>query len=124
MTLRVLFPALIGAMAIGCAAQPPAAPAPRDATLIGGDNAGMHVLIKRVDDGEILWAHQGALGTRVTITAGQYRVGVMCEGGAGFLPGELTIDVQPGRTYDLVASAAPGAKSCEVSATMRGSPGT
>lgn len=124
MTLRALFPALISALAIGCAAQPAPAPAPRDATLIGGDNAGMHVLIKRVDDGEILWAHQGALGTRITITAGQHRVGVMCEGGAGILAGEVTIDVQPGRTYDLVASASPGAKSCEVSATMRGAPGT
>jgi hypothetical protein len=48
----------------------------------------------------------------------------MCEGGAGILAGEVTIDVQPGRTYDLVASASPGAKSCEVSATMRGAPGT
>lgn len=123
MRLRAVFAALISALAIGCATQPQPAPAARDATLIGGDNAGMRVFIKRVDDGAILWAYPGALGTRVTITAGQHRVAVMCEGG-GFLPGELTIDVQPGRTYDLVGSAQPGAKSCEVAATMRASPGT
>jgi hypothetical protein len=121
MTLRCLIPALISAMAIGCAAQPPA-PTVRNATLIGGDNAGMRVFIKRVDDGPILWAHPGALATRVTITPGQHRVSVMCEDGAsgGFLLGDISLDVQSGRTYDLAGSAQSGAKNCEVSATMRG----
>ena len=102
MSLRSLFPALIGAMAIGCAVQPPPAAAARNATLIGDTAAGAHVFIKQVDGGEILWAHQGALGTRVTITPGQHRIAVMCEGDS-FLPGELSIDVQPGRTYDWPA---------------------
>ena len=122
MSLRSLFPALISAMAIGCAVQPPPAAAARNATLIGDTAAGARVFIKQVDGGEILWADQGALGTRVTITPGQHRVAVMCEGDS-FLPGELRIDVQPGRTYDLAGSAPPGAKSCEVSATVRASPG-
>jgi hypothetical protein len=122
MTLRSLIPALIGAMTIGCAALPPG-PTARNATLIGGDNSGMRVFIQRIDDGPIPWAHPGALTTRVTITPGQHRVSVMCEGGAsgGFLLGDFSLDVQPGRTYDLAGSAPSGAKSCEASATSRGS---
>jgi hypothetical protein len=44
----------------------------------------------------------------------------MCEFGTHFVEGELTLDVQSGRTYDLSASASEAGSGCNVSASSRG----
>ena len=119
--MRLLTVVALSASITGCAAQATAARPQATGLLIGANNSIARVLIKSVDNGPTLWALPGALGNKVTITPGLHKVEVMCEfqGSLHFAPGGLTIDVQPGRTYDLVASAAPGADRCNVLASVR-----
>lgn len=116
---RLITVAALGTAMLGCAAEQTSMNEKRPAMLVGADAAGARVLIKSVDGGPILWAQQGALGTRVTISPGHHTVKVVCELGAHFVDGELTIDVQPGRTYDLTASASEGSSGCNIAASSR-----
>jgi hypothetical protein len=116
---RLMTVAAVGIAMLGCAAQQTATNERRSAMLVGADASGARVLIKSVDGGPTLWAQPGALGTRVTIAPGHHKVAVMCQFGAHFVDGELTIDVQPGRTYDLTASAPEGNNACNVTAASR-----
>lgn len=111
--------AAVGTAMLGCAAQQASQSDRQSAMLVGSDALGARVLIKNVDGGPTLWAQPGALGTRVTITPGHHKVTVMCQFGTHFVDGELTIDVQPGRTYDLTASAPEGGSGCNVTASSR-----
>lgn len=89
------------------------------ALLIGTESPAGRVLIKSVDNGPTLWATRGALGSRVTVTPGRHTVEVMCKLEGHFLPGVVTLDVQPGHVYELSGSRAEGAAKCDVSATSR-----
>jgi hypothetical protein len=121
MTLRLFTVVVLCASIAGCASQAPAAHPQANSLLIGAENSAARVLIKSVDNGPTLWAHPGALGSKVTITPGVHKVEVMCEsqGSTHFASGVVTIDVQPGQTYELVGSVAPGADQCTVSASVR-----
>jgi hypothetical protein len=121
MTSRLLTMMVMGASIVGCASQEPAVRPPANSLLVGTNTSTARVLIKSVDNGPTLWASPGALGTKVTIKPGVHKVTVVCEsqGSLNFVPGEVTIDVQPGHTYDLAGSVAPGTDRCNVSATMR-----
>lgn len=121
MTFRLFGLVAVTASIVGCASQGTAVRPAANSMLIGVDNSNARVLIKRVDNGPILWAAPNALGSKVTITPGVHKVEVVCEaGGSGHIvPGNVTIDVQPGRTYDLAGSVAPGTNECNVTATSR-----
>jgi hypothetical protein len=121
MKFRFFTIAVVSASILGCASQGAAVHPPANSLLIGADTSTARVLIKSVDNGQTLWASPGALGSKVTITPGVHKVAVVCEseGSLHFAPGEVTIDVQPGRTYDLTGSVSPGSDRCNVSATVR-----
>jgi hypothetical protein len=121
MTFRLFALVAVTTSIVGCASQGTAVRPPANSLLIGADNSNARVLIKSVDNGPTLWSAPGALGSKVTITPGVHKVEVVCEasGSGHFAPGNVTIDVQPGHTYDLAGSVAPGANECNVTATSR-----
>ncbi len=120
MVRRSLVVAVVGASMSGCATQTAPVGEGQPAMLIGGSSSDARVLIKSVDDGPTLWSAPGALSTRVTIKPGHHRVSVMCELGAHFVDAVVTLDVQPGKTYDLTGSRVEGSNGCNVSASSRG----
>jgi hypothetical protein len=121
MTFRLCAWVAVSASIVGCASQGTAVRPPANSLLIGADTSSARVLIKSVDNGPTLWASPGVLTTKATITPGVHRIEVVCEseGSLHFLTGDLTIDVQPGHTYELVGSVARGANRCDVSASVR-----
>jgi hypothetical protein len=120
MRCRLFAAAAVGVSMIGCAAQTAPVGEGQPAMLIGGNGSDARVLIKSVDDGPTLWSAPGALSTRVTIKPGHHKVTVMCEVGAHFVDAVVTLDVQPGKTYDLIGSRVEGSNGCNVSASSRG----
>lgn len=121
MPFRFLTMIVMGASIVGCASQGAAVRPPPNSLLVGVDNSSARVLIKNVDNGPTLWASPGVLTTKATITPGVHRIEVVCEsqGSLHFVSGDVTIDVQPGHTYELVGSVAPNANRCDVSASVR-----
>jgi hypothetical protein len=121
MTLRPFILVAVTASIVGCASQPATVRQPATSLLVGTTSPTARVLLKSVDNGPTLWAAPGVLTTKATITPGVHKIEVMCEsqGSLHFVTGELTLDVQPGHTYDLMGSLAPGAERCSVSATIR-----
>jgi hypothetical protein len=121
MPFRFLTMIVMGASIVGCASQGAAVRPPANSLLVGATTSTARVLIKSVDNGPTLWASPGALGSKVTITPGVHKVTVVCEsqGSLNFVPGDVTIDVQPGHTYDLAGSVTAGTDRCNVSATIR-----
>lgn len=85
--------------------------------LKGADTESHRVLIRTIDDGEILWAGTYQLGTTATVEPGTRKVNVMCEfihyWGKEMLPGEVTIKVEAGKTYALERTN--DGKQCDVS---------
>lgn len=121
MTLRLCTLIALSASIVACASQGDTVHPPPNSLLIGADTSNARVLIKSVDSGPTLWSAPGMLGSKVTIKPGVHKVEVVCqsEGSGHFVSGNVTIDVQPGHTYDLVGSIAPGTDVCNVSATSR-----
>jgi hypothetical protein len=117
---RLLAVAAAGVSMVGCAAQTAPVSESQPAMLVGGQSSGTRVLIKSVDDGPTLWTSPGALGTRVTVKPGHHKVAVICEVGAHFIDAVVTLEVQPGKTYDLSGSRVEGASGCNVAASSRG----
>jgi hypothetical protein len=113
--------ALVSAVILGCASQSAPVRQPTTSLLIGTDSSTARVLIKSVDNGPTLWASPGALATKASIKPGRHKIDVVCEsqGSLHFAPGDVTIDVEPGHTYELVGALAAGASRCNVSASIR-----
>lgn len=84
--------------------------------LKGADTESHRVLIRTVDDGEILWVGTYQLGTEATVEHGTRKVNVMCEfihsWGKEMAPGNITIDVESGKTYAL--EGIKEGKQCDV----------
>jgi len=91
--------------------------------LAGANTRSLRVLIRTIDDGEILWVGQYQLATNAAIAPGQHKVNVMCEfnysWGSSMNPGNVVIDVQSGKTYDLTGAPSEGGKDCDVEAKVR-----
>lgn len=90
-------------------------------TLSGTNTDSMRVLIRKIDNGDILWVGTYQLGTEAAIEPGTHQVSLMCEfvysWGKQLMPGTLTIQVEPGKRYAVTGVAAQDAKSCIVTAT-------
>ena len=91
-------------------------------TLDGNQGGDMRVLIRKIDDGPILWAGGYQLGTGAKIAAGHHDVSVMCEltqGGMVMLaPGSLSIDVEANKIYKLAGTLSSDQKKCAVTAAV------
>ena len=120
MTLRLFILIELSASIVGCASQGTAVQPPANSLLIGGDSSSARVLIRSVDNGPTLWSAPGMLTRKAVIKPGVHKT-VVCEseGSLHFASGELTLEVQPGHTYELHGSVAPGADRCDVSASVR-----
>jgi hypothetical protein len=96
---------------------------PDKAKLRGEDSKSLKVMIRTVDDGEILWAGNYTLGTKAEVAPGLHKINVMCEfrfsWGTKIMPGDIALDFEAGKTYDLVGTASADDKRCEVKANIR-----
>jgi hypothetical protein len=79
---------------------------PHGAKLQGTDTGPLRVLIRQIDDGALLWVGKFKLGTTAVVVPGHHKVNVMCEfrqsWGTELKPGEVTVEADPDRIYDLV----------------------
>ncbi len=67
------------AAAILFAVAGPARAEPPVARIEGEDTPAIRVMIRTIDDGEILWAGPYRLGTTAAVSPGDHTIGVMCE---------------------------------------------
>lgn len=110
---------LVGALA-ACATLPPQIAKDEGKVLVQGvENAEHRVLIRTVDDSDVLWVKGYALGRDAWVASGPHEIGVMCvflhDWGTRSLPGgTLSIDVKPGRTYRLGGAVSADGEHCDV----------
>jgi hypothetical protein len=112
------------ALALGvCSSQAASAPTENGKVLVEGpDSASLRILVRKVDDGPLLWVAKYQLGTSVWVTPGPHKVSVMCvfqgpiAGMNEMLPGSVEINAKLGSTYHLVGSKTFGQNACTVSA--------
>jgi hypothetical protein len=87
-------------------------------TLVGKDSSDLRVLIRSIDNGDILWVGTYQLDTKAKVVAGAHTVSVMCEFNFGFgkelLPGEVSITVEPGKKYNLDGAKAENGNRCTI----------
>ena len=98
------------------------APADGKALLVGTDTSKMRVLFRKLDDGAVLWTSPTSLGTNLTVEPGHHNLNVMCQfkspGMTQFVPGDVVIDVEVGRTYDVTGRLDSHGK-CNVTVSVR-----
>jgi len=113
--LTVVYAAFI----LGIFVSTPSAIAESGKVLIKGiDTPSLRILIRKVDDGPLLWVSQHQLGTETWVAPGLHKINAMCEfhrsvagGDVGeILPGTIEIDAKPGSEYHLTGS--PNALKC------------
>lgn len=96
---------------------------PKKAKLLGEDSSSLKMMIRTVDDGEILWVGSYKLGTKTEVVPGFHKINVMCEfsfsWGTKLLPGDITHDFESGKTYDLSGTASTDGERCEVQVNVR-----
>ena len=94
-----------------------------DAQLIGASSPALRVLIRKIDQGPILWDAPLKPATKASISAGEHTISVMCEvhksGMQMMIPGSITITVEAGRTYDLSGQPDTEKLRCGVTAKVR-----
>jgi hypothetical protein len=107
------------ALFLGCKSTPQQA-SPNEGLLTGEDSSNVKVMIRKIDEGEILWSSGYKLGTTAPIETGQHSVSIMCEftfpWGTKLLPGTLDIDVKAGTTYQVSGKPSSDGEKCLVSA--------
>lgn len=81
--------------------------APGRSLVRGETTSGSRVLIRSVDDGEVLWMRGYSLGDRVWLEPGNHKVSVMCvndtASGSDMGGTEVKINVQSGAEYLIKA---------------------
>jgi len=123
--LRGLVAAAIAASAVSCATLPPQIAKADGRVLVeGSKSSSVHVNIRTVDGGDVLWVRGYRIGNQAWLTPGPHKIGVMCEffynWGTKILPGnDVEIDVAQGNTYQLDGAMSSDGEDCEV--TMRAS---
>ncbi len=87
--------------------------------LIGEDSSDVKVMIRTIDQGQILWVGSYKLGTTAPISIGEHNVSIICEftypWGTKLVPGNLNIDVAPDTTYKIKGELSIDDKRCLVS---------
>lgn len=90
-----------------------------EAKLIGESNKNLKVMIRNIDDGEILWVGNYQLGTKASIKPGEHKINAMCEfqysWGTKIVPGEITINAEAGASYKILGSLSHDETTCELS---------
>ncbi len=110
-------------LALGLGAGAPCAADGGTVRLVGADTANSKLLIRMIDDGDILWVGKYQLGTRASTTPGPHRVNVMCQFidplFTEYKPGNVAIDGKDGETIELSGTPSKDGRSCEVTAAKR-----
>jgi hypothetical protein len=106
---------VFGAFLTGCSSLPqPISKADGKSLVQGTDNQSQRVLIRTLDNGDVLWVGQYQLGTEAWLAPGHHTIGVMCEfhnsWGNELSPGNVEIDVLPQHSYQLTGS--PKGQNC------------
>jgi hypothetical protein len=88
--------------------------------LVAIKSGNTEVLIKTVDDSDVLWARRYKLANYVWLTPGKHTLSIMCQtdfpGGQRFVPGEITLETQEKGKYKIGADIEqPDPKKCSVS---------
>jgi hypothetical protein len=96
---------------------------PHGARLQGTDTESLRVLIRQIDDGALLWVGKFKLGTTAVVVPGHHKIKVMCElrqsWGTELKHGELTLEAEPDRIYDLVGRRSQSEGGCDIEAKVR-----
>lgn len=112
-----LFCLILIALMSGCVAVQKTAK-PGQGLLKGVDNSEVKVMIRTIDDGEILWVGSYKLGTTATIEPGLHKVSIMCEfkysWGQKIIHGQTEIDVKPDTIYIVEGKPSSDDKQCIV----------
>jgi hypothetical protein len=115
--------ALTIALALACTFATRSIADDTDAQLIGASSTALRVLIRKIDQGPILWDAPLKPATKASIAAGEHTISVMCEvhksGVQMMLPGSITIILEAGRIYDLYGQPDTGKLQCVVTAKAR-----
>ncbi len=86
--------------------------------LIGKNSDSLRVLIRKIDNGDILWAGTYKLATNAPITKGTHKVFAMCEfnysWGQQLIPGEFQLNVKPDTVYHLNGSKSKDGERCNI----------
>jgi len=92
---------------------------PGDALLIGENSSSLKVMIRTIDEGDILWVGSYTLGTSAIIEPGNHKVNVMCEfkfsWGTKLVPGNIQINTQSNTDYKITGRLSSDEKSCDLS---------
>jgi len=96
---------------------------PHGAKLQGTDTESLRVLIRQIDDGALLWVGKFKLGTTAVVVPGHHKIKVMCEfrqsWGTELKHGELTLEAESDRIYDLVGRRSQDGGKCDIEAKLR-----
>src|SRR4029077_11202622 len=96
---------------------------PNGSRLQGTDTESLRVLIRQIDDGALLWVGKFKLGTTAVVVPGHHKIKVMCElrhsWGTELKHGELTLEAERDRIYDLVGRRSQSEGGCDIEAKVR-----
>jgi hypothetical protein len=107
--MNKLFILFAVALVTSCSTLPEKYSASASGCLVQGvSSGGRKVLIRTVDDGEVLWVRGYHLGDKVWLEPGIHKLSVMCEGshasGKIIMGTEVELEVVAGYSYYLSAS--------------------
>lgn len=92
------------------------------ARIEGVDSPTVKVMIRTIDDGDILWAGGYTLGTKASVPPGPHKLSVMCQfhqsWGSRLAPGEVSLDAVAGKVYRLDGAEAPNGGDCAVTVSV------
>jgi hypothetical protein len=91
--------------------------------LEGERSDSVSVFIISIDDGKVLWVGTNRLGNTAAIAPGRHNVLIACafttSSGKLSRGGELPIEVEPGKTYEVSGALSADGKKCDVRAKER-----
>jgi len=94
-----------------------------DALLIGEDSPSLKVMIRTIDDGEILWVGNYTLDTKAVVAPGEHIVDAMCEfrysWGTKMAPGKININAQSNTDYKITGLLSDDERSCKLSVSIK-----
>lgn len=90
-----------------------------EAQLIGENSSNLKVMIRTIDNGDILWVGNYKLGTKASVKLGVHNINAMCEfkysWGTKLVPGDITINIESDAKYKITGQLSKDEKRCELS---------